>query len=300
MNQAALGKTLQTQLRAAPRWLAPLATLLLCAGIGLLAARIVWLLVPAPAWQPAPVATDNQAVASASSQRVDVRALVAAHLFGQAAEPVADAQPDPVDAPDTTLNLELKGIFASQLDGESRALIASGRGEEQAYAVGDELSRGIELYEIYADRVILDRGGRLETLRLDKNKAGSGDTGATTRTAASTSGRGSVRTVDASTTLLNIRETLLADPSKASQYLRVHPAYNAGQLRGYRIYPGRNRSLFNEAGLRPGDLVTELNGTRLDNPSQALQMLGTLSQATSLSVVILRGGQPQTLSLSLN
>lgn len=299
MNQAALGKTLQTQLRAAPRWLAPLASLLLCAAIGLLAARIVWLLVPAPAWQPAPPAP-GAAPAQAAARSVDVRALVAAHLFGKPAEPVADTQPDPVDAPDTTLNLELKGIFASELDGESRALIASGRGEEKAYAVGDELSRGTDIYEIYADRVILDRGGRLETLRLDKDKAGSSATAAPTRTAGSNATRGSVRTVEASNTLLNIRETLLADPSKASQYLRVQPAYNAGQLRGYRIYPGRNRSLFNEAGLRPGDLVTELNGTRLDNPAQALQMLGTLSQATSLSVVILRGGQPQTLSLSLN
>ena len=298
MNQAALGKTLQTQLRAAPRWLAPLATLLLCAGIGLLAARIVWLLVPAPAWQPAPVATDNQAVASASSQRVDVRALVAAHLFGQAAEPVADAQPDPVDAPDTTLNLELKGIFASQLDGESRALIASGRGEEQAYAVGDELSRGIELYEIYADRVILDRGGKLETLRLNKDEARQSTA---SRSGNSQTSRGEdVREVAPTQSLLNIREELLRDPSRASTYLRVQPAYNAGQLRGYRIYPGRNRTLFSEAGLRPGDLVTELNGVSLDNPTRALQLLGDLSSATSLNVTILRGGQPQQLSVNLN
>lgn len=297
MNQAALTSTLQKHARSAPKWLAPWVTLLLAAGIGLLAAKIVWLLVPAPAWQPPPPAAGAN-VERNGAQAVDVRALVAAHLFGEAAEAAPDDQPDPVDAPDTTLNLVLKGIFASQLDGESRALIASGRNDEQAYAVGDEISRGTDIYEIYADRVILDRGGRLETLRLEKDKAAVASTSSNTR---STNTRGgSVRRVETSQALLNIRETLLADPSKASQYLRVQPAYNAGKLRGYRIYPGRNRSLFNEAGLRPGDLVTELNGSRLDDPGQALQMLGTLSQATSLSVVILRGGQPQTLNLSLN
>lgn len=297
MNQAALASTLQKYARSAPKRLAPWVSLVLAAAIGLVAAKIVWLLVPAPAWQPAPPAP-NTTTQRSSTQAVDVRALVAAHLFGEAAPEVANAQPDPVDAPDTTLNLVLKGIFASQLDGESRALIASGRGDEQAYAVGDEISRGTDIYEIYADRVILDRGGRLETLRLEKDKAAS-PAAAPTRSA-SRGSSGDVRRVETSQALLNIRETLLADPSKASQYLRVQPAYNAGKLHGYRIYPGRNRSLFNEAGLRPGDLVTELNGTRLDDPSQALQMLGTLSQATSLSVVILRGGQPQTLSLSLN
>lgn len=297
MNQAALASTLQKHARTAPKRLAPWVSLLLAACIGLLAAKIVWLLVPAPAWQPPPPAPNTPAQRSGATA-VDVRALVAAHLFGEPAAEVADAQPDPVDAPDTTLNLVLKGIFASKLDGESRALIDSGRGDEKAYAVGDEISRGTDIYEIYADRVILDRGGRLETLRLEKDKAATTPV-ASTRSA-SRSSSGDVRRVETSQALLNIRETLLADPSKASQYLRVQPAYNAGKLRGYRIYPGRNRSLFNEAGLRPGDLVTEINGTRLDDPGQALQMLGTLSQATSLSVVILRGGQPQTLSLSLN
>ena len=64
--------------------------------------------------------------------------------------------------------------------------------------------------------------------------------------------------------------------------------------------PGRNRTLFSEAGLRPGDLVTELNGVSLDNPTRAFQMLGDLSSATSLNVTILRGGQPQQLSVNLN
>ena len=298
MNQAALVSTLQKHARTAPKRLAPWVSLVLAACIGLLAAKIVWLLAPAPVWQPPPA--PNNTAQRSNAQTVDVRALVAAHLFGKADVAAPNAEPDPVDAPDTTLNLELKGIFASKLDGESRALIASGRSEEKAYAVGDEITRGTDIYEIYADRVILDRGGRLETLRLEKDKAATQSAASTRAASASSRTGGDVRRVETSQALLNIRETLLADPSKASQYLRVQPAYNAGQLRGYRIYPGRNRSLFNEAGLRPGDLVTELNGTRLDDPSQALQMLGTLSQATSLSVVILRGGQPQTLSLSLN
>ena len=179
-----------------------------------------------------------------------------------------------------------------------RALIARGSDEEKPYAVGDTVTGGAELYEIYADRVILDRGGKLETLRLNKDEARQSTA---SRSGNSQTSRGEdVREVAPTQSLLNIREELLRDPSRASTYLRVQPAYNAGQLRGYRIYPGRNRTLFSEAGLRPGDLVTELNGVSLDNPTRALQLLGDLSSATSLNVTILRGGQPQQLSVNLN
>lgn len=289
---AALIRTLQTRARPLPGWIA--VALAVCCG--LLVARIVWVIVPQPAWQPPPPAP-AAAVADPASAPVDLGAITAAHLFGKAAPKTVERAPQQVvDAPDTRLPLTLKGIFASEFDGESRALIARGSDEEKPYAVGDVVTGGAELYEIYADRVILDRGGQLETLRLNKDAERDGNT----RVATSSSRGGDVREIAPTQSLLNIRQELLQDPSKASRYLRVQPAYNAGQLRGYRIYPGRNRTLFSEAGLRPGDLVTELNGVRMDNPSQALQMLGDLSTATTLNVTILRGGQPQQLSVSLN
>ena len=73
-----------------------------------------------------------------------------------------------------------------------------------------------------------------------------------------------------------------------------------GVMRGYRIYPGRDRSLFNAAGLRPGDLVTGINGTELNDATRALQMLTELSTASQVSLTIERGGNAQTVNISLN
>ncbi len=100
--------------------------------------------------------------------------------------------------------------------------------------------------------------------------------------------------------LTSIRDKLLTDPSKASDYIRIQPANIDGQQRGYRIYPGRDRSVFNGAGLRPGDLVTSINGVGLDDPARALQMLGELSSANSLTVMVERGGTPQAITVNLN
>jgi len=99
--------------------------------------------------------------------------------------------------------------------------------------------------------------------------------------------------------LARVRDEVLKDPAKASEYVRVQPANVGGQLKGYRIYPGRDRSAFTQAGLRPGDLVTSVNGVQLDDPAKALQLLSDLSQAGQVTLVVERGGQAQTISLNL-
>ncbi len=73
-----------------------------------------------------------------------------------------------------------------------------------------------------------------------------------------------------------------------------------GELKGYRLYPGRNREQFAALGLQPGDLVTEINGMTLNNPPQAMELFRSLSSATQATVTIERGGQQQSLTLDIS
>jgi general secretion pathway protein C len=154
--------------------------------------------------------------------------------------------------------------------------------------------RGVNLQAIFPDRVILSRNGQLETLRLDKDRAGTALAGPGAAPA------GPAGNTDTAQMLGNIRDQLLNDPSKAADYLRIQPANVNGQQHGYRIYPGRDRSVFNGAGLRPGDLVTSVNGVQLDDPARALQMLGDLSSANTLNLTVERGGSQQAITVNLN
>jgi general secretion pathway protein C len=70
-----------------------------------------------------------------------------------------------------------------------------------------------------------------------------------------------------------------------------------GELKGYRIYPGRNRDQFVGLGLKPGDLVTEINGMALNNPAQAMEMFRALADVTQVTLTVERVGQAQTLTL---
>ena len=70
-----------------------------------------------------------------------------------------------------------------------------------------------------------------------------------------------------------------------------------GQMQGYRVYPGRDRKQFAALGLRPGDLIKDIDGAALTDPQQAMQIFQSLGNADQVSVTVVRNGQPQTLIL---
>lgn len=272
------------------RRLPALAAFVLAVLIGRAAADLAWLLVPTPQaarWQPPPAAP----AAPRASDALDVNAIAGAGLFGRYTAAPTGASLE--NAPDTPLNLTLLGVLADSREEFSRALIAQGA-DEQGYAVGDDVARGVTLQAIFPDRVILSRNGRLETLRLERDQPGTGDS------APPAVAEAEERAPNSPPALAAIRDEVLKDPSKASEYVRVQPANVGGQLKGYRIYPGKDRSAFSAAGLRPGDLVTSVNGVQLDDPAKALQMLGDLGSAGQVNLVVERGGQTQNISINLS
>lgn len=285
----ALLRAYERHARSLPRAVELVLVLLLAYAL----AGLVWKLIPAPAgsaWQ-APRETPQPA-GGAGSQGPNVDLIAGAHLFGEVPAQADPALSELTEAPDTRLDLTLMGILAATADRGSRALIGASNGEEKPYAIGDDVVRGVRLQAIFPDRVILARGGQLETLRLDKDSPNRGGAAAPVATA---DAGGSTET---GAMLSTIRQELLNDPSRASEYIRIQPASSGGQLRGYRIYPGRDRTAFNAVGLRPGDLVTQVNGIQLNDANTALQMLGQLSQASSISVLVDRGGQQQVVNVN--
>ena len=275
--------------------LPPVATLLLAMLIAWQLASLVWLWVPLPEsarWQPAPAAPAPAAARPAATSDT----LASAHLFGQYRASAAGDAASLANAPDTQLNFTLLGILAGSSDSESLALIAREGGDEAPYRIGADVSPGVTLQAIFPDRVILARGGRLETLRLDKDAPS--NAGLFQSAAPATEG-GETNAASAEM-LTQIRQQVLTDPSKAASFIRVQPIAGEGGVRGYRVYPGPERAAFTAAGLKPGDVVTAINGSPLSDPGQALQLLQSLSSASTVNLAVERNGTVQSVNLSLN
>lgn len=268
--------------------LATSVTVLLALAAALSLAQFLWALVPVPEsarWRAPPASTNLEPVNTAAA----LNTIINANLFGLYK---AGTATDLSAVPDTRLDLKLIGILAGSRSSDSRAIISQQGSAEKSYAIGDDIVRGVSLQAIFADRVILSRNGQMETLRLDPNSGGA--------IAGSIPARIDSPSGTLPQQLSQVRQEMLQDPNKAADYIRIQPNNPGGQLHGYRIYPGKNAAVFTNAGLRPGDLVTSVNGIALDDTQKALQMLNDLSKASSVSLMVDRGGQLQTITVSFN
>jgi general secretion pathway protein C len=280
-------------LRSASRRLPPWVMALLAIAIAWQLARLTWLAVAGPTLPAPPVSPGLPGIPTGSATAapsIDVDSIIAAHLFGEADEnappPVTE---QPVDVPETRLNLELRGIVSSGDPDDGIAIIADAGRDEKVYEVGDRLPGGATVHAVYSDRVILNRAGILENLRLPKEFPQG--TRITTRSTPARPAGAAPRPNG------SIRDVISNNAGRITDILRVQPFMDGGQMRGYRVYPGRNRAQFAALGLRPGDLVTEIDGMPLTDPAAGLEIFGQLGDAMQVSVTVERDGVPEVLTL---
>ena len=281
---------LTTTNRILPPWVA----LLLVVAIAWQLARIIWVLVPAPATGDvveAPVGFQSTSVSSGSS--ADVQRIAANHMFGEAD---AESAPAPIATIDDNLsdtrltNLILKGTIASDVPEFSVAVIADNNADQKVYAIGDSLGSGTTLHAVYPERVVLNESGGLTNLRIPQEFP----------TSQATASRRNTNTMRQSTRNENansIQNAVTQNLSKLTDVIRPTPYLVNGEQAGYRVYPGRNRQQFAALGLRPGDLIKDIDGQSLTDPTQAMQVFQSLGTAEQVTVTVERNGQPQTIIL---
>lgn len=85
-------------------------------------------------------------------------------MFGQAAPEAMTADQDTENLPETNLRLFLRGVLAGTEDQPGSALIEDDRNRTEVYIIGDELPGNATLRSVHANRIIIERGGKLENL----------------------------------------------------------------------------------------------------------------------------------------
>jgi len=214
---------------------------------------------------------------------LDVAAISGAHLFGAAPAPKQDG----ANAPETSIPLVLTGTIAGNEPQNGLAIVGQTAQTAKVFAVGDNVPGGAKLHSVYSDRVIIDRNGQLESLALPHQTASS----APPPSAAALAGE--------NPSLERMRRMITEQPGLLADVMRPQPVIDHGRMNGFRVYPGRNRMAFMRLGLRPGDQVTAINGTPLDDRDRSEQILHTLASASEAHVTVIRNGQSQDLTLNI-
>ena len=265
------------------------------------------------------ITQDSAGRGSAITQPANFSTISAWHLFGQMETPtMIHAPPPPV--PVAPLNLRLVGVFFVERGGEKAlALIAEGKGVERGYRVGESLPGGARLEQIQRDSVVVSRSGRQEILnlpRLDEARKMTASDGmspampdepampppppspAEPEMPSEPTGFHQPQSIDATAVAARLRG-VANQPRALEDIAFASPYVQKGQFLGFRLRPGRDRPLFRQLGFNSGDVLTEVNGNRLDSPLQGLAALRDLPHAEQITVRVLRDGAEIPLAFSL-
>lgn len=257
---------------------------------------------------PGATVTERQ-VASASE-------IAALELFGRADSAAVAA----VDAPETRLQLELHGVFLATADDNSSAIVAERNRDGKLFFVGDRMPGNAELVRVLQDRIVLRRGGSLETLRfpepsvargfaagsdadvsdqVDFSQLPNGDTAAAApsagvrRRSPPTPAAGS--SADAGTEAPSVRdlvssyrERLETDPDGTMRELGVE-AVQIGDSQGYRVGNEASAADLARVGLRAGDVVLSVNGRQVVELQQDSAAIEGILEAGTARLEIQRG-----------
>jgi type II secretory pathway component PulC len=79
------------------------------------------------------------------------------------------------------------------------------------------------------------------------------------------------------------------------QRVSVEPEIVGGKFQGFRIVELRPAEFWRGVDLRPGDVVTRVNGMPIERDIDAYEAFQSLRAATSLRVSILRGGEKREI-----
>jgi len=272
-----------------------LVSLLLLLALAMVAARLTWQFIEPDVRPPVTmeIRAERAAPVAADARTSPLAGIADLPLFGVLGERV---EPTPVVAPETRLRLRLVGLVAADDPDGGRAIIVENSGPERLYAPGDPVGGGAaRLHQIHVDRVILQRDGGYETLRLPR-----ADGTATASGAVAQPARAAVRAPDPSAEGPRIqRSEWLSDPERLLQAVRARPVIRDGFLYGLEVRPTRNAREFQQAGLQPGDVLTSVNGVPLSSIQDTDELFRDLAGQSRIDVVVERDGQAVPLSVQL-
>jgi general secretion pathway protein C len=189
-------------------------------------------------------------------------------------------------------DLEAVGIILSHRNDACVAILRSG-GRERIVAVGDAAFGG-RVSSIVPGRVWLDYAGDRVEVRL----AGAAPPAPLPPVAASAAppdadaGARSMERKELERRLGQEVPRILAETT-------LVPVTESGQMAGFTLTRLPEGTLLTDAGLRPGDVITSINDVHIDSLATLIGLWPRLQAESDIRAVVLRNGQPVSLTVHL-
>ena len=202
----------------------------------------------------------------------------------------------------TELKLKLLGVVVHS-DGSSYCVIEDLTTRKQdLYRISDTVAGSAVVKQIEWARVILDRDGKDEILELSPPQGGPVPAGLVPARGAAPAPAGApgqpgqagqnphIRQMSENQYQIDKSEvdSALDNMNQLFTQIRAVPHFEGGRSIGFRLFAIRQGSIFDQLGLKNGDVIERVNGADLSDPAKALALFQQLRNEQNITMDVLR------------
>jgi general secretion pathway protein C len=235
---------------------------------------------------PDPVSAPSETRIAAAPAWSDRQVILTRNLFNASLLAPTEVKPVEEDLEATKLPLALLGTVAALEPENAWAAIEDlGNKESRTVRVGSELRPGATVLRIERRRVVINENGSPRELVLSEEGALQ-----VTAVAPKPQPRAPRRAPGPPAVAPGERGSLpeldVRNPATLFSQARILPKYENGQMVGVQLNAIKPGSMFEQIGIKDGDVIRELNGIRIDSPEQSAKILLEFVDAKSFTVVV--------------
>lgn len=182
--------------------------------------------------------------------------------------------------PQTALPIKLYGIVYSDLGTVDSAILGFNTNEQKNYKINESVADNIILESINPELVIISREGIRESVMFNQDRVL--DLSKIDPVLVQNSKNSTTATLDSISSL--------------SKLVTFKPYFLNGSLKGYQLYRGNKSALFQQKGLKEGDILVTVNGLNVQDPAFIKELVGP----GSVKLDLLRDEQRYSMTLDLN
>ncbi|MGW8338922.1 type II secretion system protein C [Xanthomonas axonopodis pv. khayae] len=175
---------------------------------------------------------------------------------------------------------------------QAAAYLSGSDGRQGAYRVGDTVAPGLMVQAIAADHVLLRTGGSVRRIALSEASAA----GAAPPVVATSATAPAIAPAAAQSNVATAADPTAATAVDPQQLLASAGLRASAEGGGFTLMPRGDGALLRQAGLAPGDVLTQINGRTLD-AEHLRELQDELRDGQSATLTYRRDGQTHTMTL---
>lgn len=205
----------------------------------------------------------------------------------------------------TDLKLKLFGTVTGDKNKAYAVIEETKKRRQNLYRVGDTIQNA-SIKMILREKVVLRVNGKDEILEIEEVLSGSRDSGRPSSIAnrRSQKRRPFKRSSTANSQNITLDrskiESAVKNINDLMKNVRIQPHFTDGQPDGFRLTGVRPNSFFSNMGLKSGDVITGVDGKKIESVDDAFMLYQGLQSSSNIQLQLKRKGQQKNINYKID